>query len=560
LTYSWSITSAPATSTAALSDATIVNPAFDADLDGSYVLELVVNDGTVNSTPDTVIITAATGNAAPVADAGADQNVSTGTTVTLDGSGSTDADAADTLTYSWSITSAPATSTAALSDTTIVNPTFDADLDGAYVLELVVNDGSVNSAADTVIVTAATASTTSGILDSSFGSGGVAIYNGLRNSNGNSITLDSAGNSYVTGSGPNTNPAITRASMCIWKYDSAGVLDNSFSGDGIVTYDNPIGTNGAAFGYGIALDSTGNIYVTGDSVNININTPSLTSYYMALWKYKPDGTRDTTFGTNGVVLNIGTVSGRKDGGYAIALDSTGNIYVTGDSDGSMVVWKYDSNGAPDAAFGTAGIVVHNVASGRGITLDNADNIYVTGGSADGMIIWKYDSGGTLDPFFGTAGIVVHNNARGGAGKDIALDNAGNIYVSGYNIQTAIFNYDMVVWKYKSDGTLDLSFATAGFVTYDNGGHDQGDGIVLDNAANIYVTGFSRNTTDDMVILKYDSGGALDGSFGTGGVVVYDGGGTAPGGGDYGRSIVLDSANGIYVAGGSSYDLAIWKYK
>ena len=71
----------------------------------------------------------------------------------------------------------------------------------------------------------------------------------------------------------------------------------------------------------------------------------------------------------------------------------------------------------------------------------------------------------------------------------------------------------------------------------------------------YVTGYNRNTTDDMVILKYDSGGALDGSFGTGGVVVYDGGGT-----DYGRSIALDSANGIYVAGESIPDMAIWKYK
>jgi uncharacterized delta-60 repeat protein len=200
----------------------------------------------------------------------------------------------------------------------------------------------------------------------------------------------------------------------------------------------------------------------------------------------------------------------------------------------------------------------------GITLDNADNIYVTG-SAGYMTIWKYDSGGTLDTSFGTAGIVVHNNANatGGMGKDITLDNAGNIYVSGYSTQIAIFNYDMVVWKYKSDGTLDLSFATAGFVTYDNGSHDQGDGIVLDNAANIYVTGYSRNTNDDMVILKYGSDGALDGSFGTGGVVVYDGGGSTSDG-DHGRSIALDNGNGIYVAGDSSFersfDMAIWKYK
>ncbi len=73
------------------------------------------------------------GNMAPVANAGPDQNVTTGTVVTLTGSGSTDANG-DTLTYSWSFTSKPASSTAALSSATVVNPTFTADKDGAYVL------------------------------------------------------------------------------------------------------------------------------------------------------------------------------------------------------------------------------------------------------------------------------------------------------------------------------------------------------------------------------------------------------------------------------------------
>jgi uncharacterized delta-60 repeat protein len=561
MTYSWTFDSLPVGSSATISDQSAVDPTFTADIDGSYDLSLVVNGTDV----DAVTITASSVNSAPVANAGVDQNVSTGSTVTLNGSGSSDADL-DALTYSWSMTSAPATSTATLSDSTVVNPTFDADLDGSYVLQLIVNDGTVDGTPDTVVITASTESTTSGILDSSFGSGGVAIYS-PGNGSGSSITLDNAGNSYVTGAGPNTNPTITRSSMYVWKYDSAGVLDNTFSSDGIVTYDNPNGSDSAAFGSGIALDSAGNVYVTGSSADIN-STPTLSRYSMAVWKYKPDGTRDTTFGTNGVILNIGTVSGRTDRGYAIALDSSDNLYVVGASGyvagvsaSSMVVWKYDSSGAPDTSFGNNGIVVQNDATGQGITLDNADNIYVTG-STGYMTIWKYDSGGTLDTSFGTTGIVVHNNAnaRSGDGKDIALDNAGNIYVSGYSNQIAISNYDMVLWKYRSDGTLDLSFATAGFVTYDNGGHDQGDGIVLDNAANIYVTGYNRNTTDDMVILKYDSGGALDASFGTGGVVVYDGGGTRPGGGDKGHSITLDSANGIYVAGSSSYDMAIWKYK
>jgi len=147
LTYSWSFTSVPDSSGATLSDSTVVNPTFTADLDGTYVISLVVNDGTEDSSPDTGTITASTDNSAPVANAGSDQNVTTGSLVALDGSGSSDADG-DSLTYSWSITSAPEGSTAALSDATIMNPTISPDVVGNYSIQLIVNDGTEDSDAD----------------------------------------------------------------------------------------------------------------------------------------------------------------------------------------------------------------------------------------------------------------------------------------------------------------------------------------------------------------------------------------------------------------------------
>ena len=156
LTYSWVFTTVPSGSIAPLSDPSIVRPTFVPDIDGSYVLSLVVNDGTEDSSVDTVTITASTFNSAPVANAGSDQNVSTGTVVTLDGSGSSDADS-DALTYSWSIASVPGGSGATLSNTTVVDPTFTADVDGVYVMSLTVNDGTVDSVADTASITAATA-------------------------------------------------------------------------------------------------------------------------------------------------------------------------------------------------------------------------------------------------------------------------------------------------------------------------------------------------------------------------------------------------------------------
>jgi hypothetical protein len=247
LTYIWSFTSRPAGSTAVLTNPTAVDPTFTPDIDGEYVVQLIVNDGTVDSAPDSVTVIAGeappsnippiadagpdktvqvnntitisgsgsdsdgsivayqwikqstgqvlantatfdftptgtrtktlvltvtdddgatasdtmiltvtdgpVGNTPPTADAGPDQNSETGTLVTLDGSGSSDVDN-DAITYSWSFTSRPAGSTAILIDPTSINPTFTPDVNGSYVVQLIVNDGTVNSAPDSVTVTA----------------------------------------------------------------------------------------------------------------------------------------------------------------------------------------------------------------------------------------------------------------------------------------------------------------------------------------------------------------------------------------------------------------------
>jgi hypothetical protein len=150
LTYSWSLTTKPSGSDAILANPTSVSPTFTVDRAGDYVVQLIVNDGTVNSAPDSVIIT--TSNVAPVADAGPGQTVAVSALVILAGSGSSDANG-DPLTYSWSLTSTPLGSNAVLSSLTSVSPTFTADLAGDYVVQLIVHDGTVDSAPDSVIIT-----------------------------------------------------------------------------------------------------------------------------------------------------------------------------------------------------------------------------------------------------------------------------------------------------------------------------------------------------------------------------------------------------------------------
>src|SRR5262249_45631053 len=147
LTFHWSFVSRPAGSIATLSDPGAVRPTFQADKAGSYVVQLIVNDGLVDSAPDAVTIS--TPNSMPLAYPGPDQTVPRRQTATLDGSRSWDPDG-DALTYAWSFVSRPARSTATLKNPTSVNPTFVADRTGSYVVQLVVNDGQVNSTPDVV--------------------------------------------------------------------------------------------------------------------------------------------------------------------------------------------------------------------------------------------------------------------------------------------------------------------------------------------------------------------------------------------------------------------------
>jgi len=149
LTYVWSLTSRPAGSAASLSDANSAMPSFFVDASGSYIAQLIVNDGSVDSVPDTVSIN--TLNSPPVADAGLDQNISVGDTAVLDAGGSFDPDS-DALSYVWSISSLPSGSNASLSDTSAQMPTVDIDVAGEFVIQLVVNDGTIDSTPDSVVL------------------------------------------------------------------------------------------------------------------------------------------------------------------------------------------------------------------------------------------------------------------------------------------------------------------------------------------------------------------------------------------------------------------------
>jgi hypothetical protein len=153
LSYQWSLTNKPNNSGANLSNSNSTNPTFLADQPGTYVAQVIASNGVMLSTPSTVTVN--TTDTPPIANAGQNQNVKTGTTVTLHGNASYDPDG-DTITvYKWSLLSVPPGSAAALTGANTVSPVFVPDVDGTYVAQLIVNDGSQDSLSPSTVTVAA---------------------------------------------------------------------------------------------------------------------------------------------------------------------------------------------------------------------------------------------------------------------------------------------------------------------------------------------------------------------------------------------------------------------
>ncbi len=149
LSFQWTLTSIPTGSAATLSSATAIRPVFTVDLPGTYIAQLIVSDSNLASAPAQVIVS--TTAIPPVATAGPAQSISTGTLVSLNGSGSTDPNGLP-LSYAWSLIAVPQGSQASLQNANTATPSFTADLAGNYVAQLIVSDSDYSSAPATVLV------------------------------------------------------------------------------------------------------------------------------------------------------------------------------------------------------------------------------------------------------------------------------------------------------------------------------------------------------------------------------------------------------------------------
>jgi len=431
------------------------------------------------------------------------------------------------------------------------------------------------------------------VLDESFNQKGFVTCNidpeGERNSSiSYAMGIDSRGRIVVAGGAAARR---THGDAVIWRYLHDGRLDTSFGNSGFVTHNSAAGGNGDDSINGMTIDGNGKIVVVGSS-------QSIADMDMAIWRFNEDGSLDTTFNGTGIVTSHSAAGGNDDDfAGAIVLDESGRLVITGWSKGGkgdfdMTVWRYNTDGSLDTTFGGDGIVAYHDAAGGGgndygndVVIDSQGRILVTGQSCTGseywafdMAIYRYDRSGNLDHSFDGDGIVTHNSAAGGdrfdMGNALALDRNGRILVTGYSFNGGL--YEMVIWRYHQDGTLDKSFDGDGIVTHANaagGGHyNFSTDIIVDSSENVLIAGHSKrpgvpgephNSDWDMALLRFEEGGSVDKSFGRNGVVTHH---NAAGGykDDMAFQLAIDSNGAIVVAGrsynGHALDGAVWRYR
>jgi uncharacterized delta-60 repeat protein len=343
----------------------------------------------------------------------------------------------------------------------------------------------------------------------------------------------------------------------------SGSLDTGFGTGGKVT--TPIGSSDDK-ALALAIQSDGRIVAAGYSSNGS-------NYDFALVRYNTDGTLDTTFGTGGKVTT--PVGSDHDAANALVIQSDGRIVAAGYSyNGSnydFALVRYNTDGSLDITFGTGGKVTTPVGSGDdvahslGIQSDGkilaAGYSFNSSGSKDDFALVRYNTNGTLDTTFGSGGIVT---TPVGSGKDqahaIGIQPDGRIVAAGSSDNGSKYNFALV--RYNTNGTLDTSFGTSGIVTTPVGsGWDSVYALALQPDGRIVAAGMSGiETSPNFALVRYNVNGTLDTGFGIGGIVTASIGSSD----DYALALCIQSSDGKIVAAGYSYnggnyDFALVRY-
>ncbi|MEH2110959.1 DUF4347 domain-containing protein [Nostoc sp.] len=256
---------------------------------------------------------------------------------------------------------------------------------------------------------------------------------------------------------------------------------------------------------------------------------------------------DASFDSDGKVT---TDLGSADIARSVVVQDDGKILVAGVSNSNFAVVRYNSNGSLDTSFGSAGKVTTDIGNktsdtSYSIALQPNGKILVAGVSGNNFAVVRYNSDGSLDTSFDSDGKVTTDLGGTDVAYSIALQADGKIILAGKR------SNDFAVVRYNTDGSLDASFGSAGKVITNLGSTDIAYSVTLQDDGNIIVGGVSNN---NFALVRYNSEGSLDTSFGSAGKVITDLGST-----DIAYSVTLQGDSKIILAGKRGNDFALTRY-
>ena len=343
----------------------------------------------------------------------------------------------------------------------------------------------------------------------------------------------------------------TDLDFALVRYDTAGALDASFGGTGKVTTAIGPADDEA---HALIQQTDGKLVAAGFSYDASFDSSTI-----SLVRYLDDGTPDPMFGggTGKVTTAIGS---EYDGAMAIIQQTDGKLVVAGYSGTDIALVRYQTNGNLDTSFNGTGKVTTPVGAGSQATafalLQQAgDQKLVIAGSADitglqdfDVVLARYGTGGTLDPMFNGTGIVTTSIGTAKAEARALIQQAadGKLVVAG--VSSNATDTDFTVVRYGLDGTPDSMFGTMGVVVTPIGsGDDQAYALAQQDDGKLVVAGSSKGTNLDIALVRYDATGTPDAGFGTSGIVTTPVGT----GSDEAMGVVIQPDGGIVVAGYSA---------
>ena len=335
-----------------------------------------------------------------------------------------------------------------------------------------------------------------------------------------------------------------------------GDLDTTFDGDGLVTtYVNPADTGRYGRALDVAIQTDGKIIAAGDSY-----IPSTATSDFAVIRYNTNGSLDTAFSGDGRLV---TNFGGEDSAVAVAVQSNGKIVVAGNKCINDVcdvaLARYNPGGALDTTFSGDGKETTDFGAGYngsdgGLAIQSNGKIVIAGYMSTGtnydFAVYRYLSNGSLDITFSGDGKV--NIGFGGGKQDFATDlviqSDGKIVVSGYTADANFANYNFAVGRLNANGSLDTTFSGDGKQITNFGGDDFAQGMALQTDGKIVVAGEKRTASPFFVsfaLARYNTDGNLDTTFNGVGRRVFS---VISGSNSYARDVVVQSDGKIVVLG------------